>query len=149
MLGAASAEYAVVDLACVRAGAVGVPLQAGAPAARLAPIVAQTAPRLLAVDMAHLDAALRLAADAPSLGRIVVLGHHPEATVHQVMLDAARDRLAAQGRGVALSTLASVVERGRTRGLDGRHAQRADLHLGGPATRPSYGPATISAMPTQ
>ncbi|MFH9424045.1 carboxylic acid reductase [Streptomyces sp. NPDC017529] len=114
VLGPTGAEYTVVDLACVRSGAVSVPLQAGASAEHLAPIVAQTGPRLLAVDVAHLDVALQVAADAPSLGRIVVLGHHPGVTAHQEMLDAARGRLAAQGRGVALDTLASVVERGRT-----------------------------------
>ncbi|MEU7230609.1 carboxylic acid reductase [Streptomyces chrestomyceticus] len=113
LLGPTSAEYTMVDLACVRSGAVSVPLQAGASAEYLTPIVAQTGPRLLAVDMAHLDVALQLAADAPSLGRIVVLGHRPETTTHQEWLDSARDRLAALGRGVTVDTLASVIERGR------------------------------------
>ncbi|WP_206505530.1 carboxylic acid reductase [Streptomyces chrestomyceticus] len=113
LLGPTSAEYTMVDLACVRSGAVSVPLQAGASAEHLAPIVAQTGPRLLAVDMAHLDVALQLAADAPSLDRIVVLGHRPEITTHQEWLDSARDRLAAQGRGVTVDTLTSVIERGR------------------------------------
>ncbi|MFJ7277266.1 carboxylic acid reductase [Kitasatospora sp. NPDC098663] len=114
VLGSTSPEYAVLDLACVRSGAVSVPLQAGASVEHLAPVVAQTGPRLLAVDVAHLDVALRIAADAPSLGRIVVLGHRPEVTDHQEALDAARGRLAAQGRGVTLDVLASIVERGRS-----------------------------------
>ncbi|MFH8582824.1 carboxylic acid reductase [Streptomyces celluloflavus] len=114
VLGHPSAEYTVVDLACVRSAAVSVPLQAGASAQQLAPIVAQTGPRLLAVDMAHLEVALRIAADAPSPVRIVVFGHRPEVTAHREQLDSARDRLAAQGRGVTLDTLAAGVERGRT-----------------------------------
>ncbi|WP_411146630.1 carboxylic acid reductase [Streptomyces sp. x-80] len=114
VLGPTSAEYTMVDLACVRSGVVSVPLQAGASAGQLAPVVAQTGPRLLAVDVAHLEVALQVAADAPSLGRIVVLGHRPEITVHQERLDSARGRLAAQGRGVTLDTLASVIERGRS-----------------------------------
>ncbi|MEV5597993.1 carboxylic acid reductase [Streptomyces sp. NPDC052496] len=113
VLGAPSTAYTVVDLACVRSGAVSVPLQAGASVEQLAPIVAQTGPRLLSVDMAHLDVALQLAADAPSLGRIVVLGHRPEITAHQEQLGLARGRLAAQGRGVTLDTLESVIVRGR------------------------------------
>ncbi|MEU7150939.1 carboxylic acid reductase [Streptomyces sp. NPDC045456] len=113
LLGPTSAEYTLVDLACVRSGAVSVPLQAGASAEHLAPVVAQSGPRLLAVDVAHLDVALQLAADTPSLDRVVVLGHRPEITAHQEKLDFARDRLAAQGRGVSLDTLASVIERGR------------------------------------
>ncbi|MFI9272808.1 carboxylic acid reductase [Kitasatospora sp. NPDC052896] len=113
LLGPTSAEYTVADLACVRSGAVSVPLQSGAPAAHLAPIVEQAGPRLLVVDVDQLDVALEVAANAPSLGRIVVIGHRPEATAHQEKLESARARLAAQGRTVALDTLASIVERGR------------------------------------
>ncbi|MDT0455125.1 carboxylic acid reductase [Streptomyces sp. DSM 41527] len=114
VLGPTSAEYTLVDLACVRSGAVSVPLQAGASAGHLAPIVAQTGPRLLAVDVAHLGVALQVAAGAPALRRIVVLGHRPEITAHQEALDSARGQLDAQGNGVTLDTLASLVERGRT-----------------------------------
>ncbi|WP_329169975.1 carboxylic acid reductase [Streptomyces decoyicus] len=114
VLGPTSAEFTIVDLACVRSGAVSVPLQAGASAEHLAPIVAQTGPRLLAVDVTHLEVALQVAADAPSLRRIVVLGHHPEITTHHEKLDSARGQLAAQGRGVTLDTLASLIQRGRT-----------------------------------
>ncbi|MGW8976849.1 carboxylic acid reductase [Streptomyces platensis] len=114
VLGPTSAEFTIVDLACVRSGAVSVPLQAGAPAEHLATIVAQTGPRLLAVDVAHLEVALQVTADAPSLRRIVVLGHHPEITTHREKLDSARGHLAAQGRGVTLDTLASLIQRGRT-----------------------------------
>ncbi|MBY8889043.1 thioester reductase domain-containing protein [Streptomyces sp. PTM05] len=114
ILGPTSAEYTMVDLACVRTGAVSVPLQAGASAEQLAPIVAQSGPRLLAVDVAHLDVALHVAADAPSLGRILVLGHHPDVTAHQDALETARRQLAAQGRDITLDTLASAIERGRT-----------------------------------
>ncbi|MEX2984267.1 carboxylic acid reductase [Streptomyces sp. C36] len=113
VLGPTSAEYTVTDLACVRSGAVSVPLQSGASAAHLAPIVEQAGPRLLVVDVDHLEVSLEVAANAPSLGRIVVIGHRPEATAHQEKLESARARLAAQGRGVALDTLASVVDRGR------------------------------------
>ncbi|MFE4016249.1 carboxylic acid reductase [Streptomyces sp. NPDC059101] len=114
VLGPTSADHTVVDLACVRSGAVCVPLQAGASAGELVPIVAQTGPRLLAVDVAHLEVALQVAAQVPTLGRIVVFGHRPEVTAHQEKVDSACGRLTAQGRGVTLDTLASVIERGRT-----------------------------------
>ncbi|MFE3946388.1 carboxylic acid reductase [Streptomyces sp. NPDC059118] len=114
VLGPTSAEYAVVDLACVRSGAVSVPLQAGASAEHLAPMVEQTGPRLLVVHIDHLEVAAELAANAPSLGRIIVMGHHAEVTTHQEEWDSARARLAARDRGVALDTLASVIDRGRT-----------------------------------
>ncbi|MFF4818533.1 carboxylic acid reductase [Kitasatospora sp. NPDC001309] len=113
LLGPASAEYTVADLACVRSGAVSVPLPSGAPAAQLAPIVEQAGPRLLVVDVDQLDVALDVAANAPSLGRIVVIGHRPGVTAHQEKLESASARLAALGRAVALDPLASVVRRGR------------------------------------
>ncbi|MER8115876.1 carboxylic acid reductase [Streptomyces sp. NPDC094031] len=114
VLGRPSAEYTVVELACVRSGAVSVPLPAGATADQLAPIVEQTGPRLLAVDAGHLEVALEIAANAPSLDRIVVLGHRADVTAHHEALVAARDRLVSQGRGATLDTLVSVIDRGRT-----------------------------------
>ncbi|MEV7603614.1 carboxylic acid reductase [Kitasatospora sp. NPDC089797] len=112
LLGPTSAEYAVAELACLRSGAVSVPLQSGAPAAQLAPVVEQVGPRLLVVDVDQVDVALDLAALAPSLGRVVVLGHRAEVTAHREALESARARLTALGRGAALDTLASVVARG-------------------------------------
>ncbi|QSY49618.1 MULTISPECIES: carboxylic acid reductase [Streptomyces] len=114
VLGSTSAEYTVVELACIRSGVVSVPLQAGASALHLAPIVEQTGPRLLVVDVHHLEVATEVAENAPSLGRIIVIGHRSEITAHQEELDSARGRLAAQDRGVTLDTLASVMDRGRT-----------------------------------
>ncbi|WP_030886632.1 AMP-binding protein [Streptomyces sp. NRRL F-5053] len=102
VLGRTSAEYTVVDLACVRSGAVSVPLQAGASADRPAPVVEQTGPRLLAVDVDHLEVALQLAAVSLSLGRIVVLGHRSEVTARREKLDSARGRLAARPAEAAL-----------------------------------------------
>ncbi|MFD9424358.1 MULTISPECIES: AMP-binding protein [unclassified Streptomyces] len=114
VLGPTSAEETVVDLACVRSGAVSVPLQAGASAEHLAPMVEQTGPRLLVVHIDHLEVAVELAANAHSLGRIIVMDHRAEVTTHQEEWDASRARLAARDRSVALDTLASVIDRGRT-----------------------------------
>ncbi|MEV7748975.1 carboxylic acid reductase [Streptomyces griseofuscus] len=114
LLGRPGTEYTMVELACVRSGAVSVPLPAGASAEQLAPLVEQTGPRLLAVDADQLEVALRIAANTPSPPRIVVLGHRPEVTAQKEDLAAARDRLAARGRGTTLDTLPSVIDRGRT-----------------------------------
>lgn len=91
-----------MDLACVRSGAVSVPLQAGASADRPAPVVEQTGPRLLAVDVDHLEVARQLAAVCPSLVRSVVLGRRPEVTARREKLDSARGRLAARPAEAAL-----------------------------------------------
>ncbi|MGI5335895.1 hypothetical protein ACQEVS_00105 [Streptomyces sp. CA-181903] len=84
----------MADLACVRSGAVSVPRPPGASAAHPAPVVEQSGPRLLVLDVDQLDVALALAVNAPWLGRIVVIGHRPEATAHQEKLESARARLA-------------------------------------------------------
>ncbi|MFG7945208.1 acyl-CoA synthetase family protein [Streptomyces cacaoi] len=101
VLGRTSAEYTVVDLACVRSGAVSVP-QAGASADRPAPVVEQTGPRRLAVDTDHLEVARQLVAVCPSLVRSVVLGRRPEVTARREKLDSARGRLAARPAEAAL-----------------------------------------------
>lgn len=112
LLGPPSAEYAVVDLACVRSGAVCVPLPSGSAADRLAPIVEQAAPCVLAVDVTQLDVALRLAARAPFLRRLLVLGHRQEDVRHRELVARTRDELDTQGHGATLDTLASVMARG-------------------------------------
>ncbi|RCH64957.1 NAD-dependent epimerase/dehydratase family protein [Streptomyces sp. SDr-06] len=114
VLGPTSAAYTVADLACVRSGVVSVPLPVGAAAEQLAPIVEQTGPRLLVVDIDHLEVALEVTANAPSVVRVIVIGHHPEVTGHQEIYESARGRLTTQGHGAALDTLASVIDRGRT-----------------------------------
>ncbi|WP_201409096.1 AMP-binding protein, partial [Mycobacterium paraintracellulare] len=47
VLGFTSIDYVVHYLACIRLGAVFVPLQTSSTAAQLAPIVAETSPRIL------------------------------------------------------------------------------------------------------
>ncbi|RDI18034.1 fatty acid CoA ligase FadD9 [Rhodococcus sp. AG1013] len=51
VLGFTSIDYAVIDLTCIRLGAVSVPLQSSSTARQLAPIVAETAPRVLAEEL--------------------------------------------------------------------------------------------------
>ncbi|MEW2548163.1 carboxylic acid reductase [Streptomyces sp. NPDC047002] len=112
ILGPTGVDHTVVDLACVRSGAVCVPLQAGASAGHLAPIVAETEPEVLAVHIELLDVAVRLAADAGSLREIVVLGYRPEVTAQRERYESAVEQLAAHG-GTTLEPLTEVVERGR------------------------------------
>ncbi|MET8953185.1 carboxylic acid reductase [Streptomyces sp. NPDC004393] len=113
VLGSTSGGYATIDLACARLGAVVVPLHAGASKASLLPIVAETEPRLLATGIDLLDTAVDLVVDSPSVGRLVVFDHHPEADEERTKVEAARRRLAESGRRVVSDLLDAVVERGR------------------------------------
>src|SRR5258705_4108667 len=57
-VGFASPDYLKVDLVCAYLGLVSVPLQHNAPASRLQPIIAEAAPRVVAVSAEYLDLAV-------------------------------------------------------------------------------------------
>lgn len=110
--GFTSVDYATLDLACLRLGAVTVPLPVNAPVARLEPIVWETGPRVLAASMEALDTAVELVLSSPSKPRLVVFDHHPEVDEERERFEAARRRLAEAGL-TAVDSLAAVTGRGR------------------------------------
>lgn len=114
ILGFSSTDYAVIDLACTRLGVVSVPLQAGATAGHLTPIVTETAPRILAASVESLDTAVEVAAESDSVRRLIVFGYHPEVDDEREKYDSARQRLAESGSTVVLDSLHDVLERGKT-----------------------------------
>ncbi len=79
-IGFASADYLTLDLVCGYLGLVAVPLQHNTSAARLAPILEETTPRVLAVSAAYLDLAVEVAVDRPWLSRLVVFDYRPTMT---------------------------------------------------------------------
>ncbi|NEW48874.1 AMP-binding protein [Nocardia cyriacigeorgica] len=113
ILGVAGVDLTVIDLACARLGAVAVPLQAGATAAALRLIVAETEPRILATTPELLEVAVDCVVAAPATRRLVVFDHVPELDAHRTALAGARERLAAAAPTVTVDTLAEVIESGR------------------------------------
>jgi fatty acid CoA ligase FadD9 len=109
ILGFTSSDYTALDLACIRLGAVSVPLQTSAPAAQLAPIIAEVAPTAFAVSIDQLDTAVDAIAQGTAPERVVVFDYYPEDDDQREAFEAARDRLPA---GVVLESLIEVVERG-------------------------------------
>jgi fatty acid CoA ligase FadD9 len=75
VLGFTSIDYVVNYVACIRLGAVFVPLQTSSSAAQLAPIVAETTPRVFAVSVESLDTAVDVVTGAPSIERLVVFDY--------------------------------------------------------------------------
>ena len=67
ILGFASVDYTVIDVATIPLGAVSVPLQTSAPITALRPIVAETEPAVLASSIDYVDDAVEL----------VLTGHMP------------------------------------------------------------------------
>ncbi|MFE2756916.1 carboxylic acid reductase [Actinosynnema sp. NPDC059335] len=112
LLGFASRDYTTVDLACIRLGAVSVPLQTSAPMTQLAAIVAEIEPRVVAASLDRVDAAVDLVADSPAVRRLVVFDHHPGVDEHDERLAAARERLARAGHDARVESLADVLGRG-------------------------------------
>ncbi|MFE6858774.1 carboxylic acid reductase [Nocardia sp. NPDC057668] len=112
-LGFSSADYVTIDLACVRLGAVAVPLQAGAPAAQWMSILDETRPRVLAVSVDALDAAVTAVTTGVAPGRLLVFDQAPGDRTHRAAVDSARTRLADAGIDIAVDLLGEIVERGR------------------------------------
>ncbi|MGX9293852.1 carboxylic acid reductase [Tsukamurella paurometabola] len=78
ILGFTSADFVTVDLATTLLGAPNVPLQAGAPAARIAAILDETRPKVFAVSADQIGLAEQALAESAATPRVVVFdGDHP------------------------------------------------------------------------
>ncbi|GAB2633821.1 carboxylic acid reductase [Prescottella soli] len=113
VLGFTSVDYALIYLTCLHLGAVFVPLQSSAPAGQLAPIVAETSPRILAAGIDSIDTAVDVAIDAPSIGRLVVFDYDDGDDEQREHYEAARARLTYAGRTVEVGSLSHDLGTGR------------------------------------
>ncbi len=112
LLGFASGDYTVIDLACTYLGCVSVPLQTSSPASQQRAITDETESRLVAASVERLDRAVDLALESPSVERVLVFDVHPEVSDHADALDEARSRLKSAGRAVSVDSLPEVLRRG-------------------------------------
>ncbi|WP_067702580.1 carboxylic acid reductase [Nocardia jejuensis] len=112
MLGFASRDTTLLDLACVRLGAVSVPLQSSASAAQWSSIIAETDPRVLAVSAELLDAAVDSVLASSTLESVVVFDYESGDDYQSAAVEAARERLVAAGSTVVVESLDTVLERG-------------------------------------
>lgn len=112
-IGFASSDYLVLDLVCAYLGLVAVPLQHNAPASRLAPIVAETAPGVVAVSAEYLDLAVDsvLSAGSP-VQHLIVFDYSPEVDDHRDGLDRAHKSLALAGQPTLVHTIDQIVAYG-------------------------------------
>jgi fatty acid CoA ligase FadD9 len=114
VLGFTSIDYATVDLACMALGAVCVPLPSTASAGQLAPIIAETGPRVLATSVELLDTAVACTTASESVRRVVVFDYDARVDDQRERFDTARARLADAGVALAVTSLSEVIEHGRT-----------------------------------
>ncbi|MGH3959546.1 carboxylic acid reductase [Mycobacterium sp.] len=113
VLGFTSTGYAIITLACARLGAVFVPLQTSSSVGQLAPIVAETEPRIFAAGIEQLDTAVDVVLNAPSVQRLVVFDHLGGDDEQREQYESAVDRLAAAGRKVDVVPLLEELDTGR------------------------------------
>ncbi|MBT2364984.1 thioester reductase domain-containing protein [Streptomyces sp. ISL-10] len=92
-LGFTGIDYATIDLACMYLGAVSVPLPIGSSAVRLAPVIAETRPRVLAAGIGSLDTAVDAVLGSDALERLVVFDCDPRVDDHREAVEAAVDKL--------------------------------------------------------
>ncbi len=112
ILGFAGTDYVTVDLACVYAHAVAVPLQSTLAATDLEQIVTDTEPVVIAAAMGDLELAAQLAGRHRSVRGIVALDHDPRIDDDVEQWKAAGAELAGNGSRAALVTLTELVEVG-------------------------------------
>jgi len=112
VLGFASIDYTAIELACIHLGAVVVPLQTSAPATQHAPILAETQPRILAVGIDYLQAAVEATLNGAAPGRLIVFDYEPRDDSQRAAYDAACRRLADAGSPPHIETIDEVIERG-------------------------------------
>lgn len=109
MLGFTGVDHATIDLACLYLGAVSVPLPLGWSAPRLAPVIAETGPRILAADIGSIDTAVDTVLASASIDRLVVFDCDPRVDGHRNALRDAVDKL--NGRATVV-TLRDELRRG-------------------------------------
>ncbi|HJQ46750.1 MAG TPA: carboxylic acid reductase [Amycolatopsis sp.] len=114
IIGFTSTDYAAIELACTRLGAVSVPLPSGASPGHLNPIIGEAAPRILACSAELLDTAVECALAGRSLRRLVVFDYRADVDDQHAKFESARRRLADAGSPVVLDSLSAVLERGAT-----------------------------------
>ena len=114
IMGFASTDYTTLDLACIRLGAVSVPLQTSAPVGQLVPIIAETEPRILAASTDFLDSAVESVLAGFTPQRLVVFDYEPRDDDQRDRFEAARRRLADADSPVVVETLSAVIDRAKT-----------------------------------
>jgi fatty acid CoA ligase FadD9 len=116
VLGFSSMDYATIDVALMRLGAVAVPLQTNAPVAQLRPIVAETEPSVIASSVDYLSDAVELVLEGYTPTRLVAFDHHAEVDDQREAVRAVKARLAEASNPVIVETLADVLARGKRLG---------------------------------
>lgn len=126
VLGFTSADYAIVDLACVLSGLVTVHLHSSLTEHQVAPIIEEVNPRVLAVSIESLPTAAAAISRTSTIERVVVFDDVPDADSHRSTIAQARDLLATSAPDVTVTTLADDIAAGKSSPTPPAHAPGDD-----------------------
>ncbi|WP_095077012.1 carboxylic acid reductase [Pseudomonas sp. Irchel s3h17] len=107
-----SGDYATLDLACIRLGAITVPLQTGSSQAQIDSILQETEPLIFAAGIDYLDIAVEVALKTPSIRRVLLLDYYSEVSEHSKKLDAVRSHLDSNSSAVSIVPLQDLLTKG-------------------------------------
>lgn len=107
-----SGDYATLDLACIRLGAIVVPLQTGSSQAQIDSILQETEPLIFAVSIDYLDIAVEVVLKTPSIRRILLLNYYSEVSEHSKELEAVRSHLDSNSSMVSIEPLQDLLKKG-------------------------------------
>lgn len=111
-IGFASPHYLTIDLVCAYLGLVTVPLQHNAAASRMAPIIAEVEPTVVAVSAEYLDLAIESIQGSSAVRRLLVFDYLPQVDDHREALQRAYQRLADARVAVAVDIIDDLIARG-------------------------------------
>ncbi len=125
MLGYAGIDFTTVDFACNVTGIVSVPLQTSGTHEQQSAILAETAPRALAVTVGLLERGTRLARENPSIERLLVLDYRGGDDTHRQAVERAGSALGRHPETLDLDR--SGDDPGRGAGLAGGTAEGREV----------------------
>lgn len=112
VIGFASVDYALIDLALAYTKAIPVPLSSHHSLAELEEILLHTNAKALAVAVAHLPAFVDLALRVPSLKSLIVFDYDPDITREQSVVEEARAKVHQSRGDLQLMALQDLIDRG-------------------------------------
>lgn len=112
MLSFTNADYAALDISCIRLGAVTVPLQAGASLPELIAILDETRPTLLASSIEQLPTAIACIARCPWIQRLIVLDVAQQSSAQVLSVQQATAELRKGGHSIDICSFHELVATG-------------------------------------
>ncbi len=107
-----SGDYATIDLACIRLGAVSIHLQANSSHEQLKSIIEETSPKIIAASIEYLETAATLAKSTNSISQIVVFDYHHNDDEHSTILKKINDELIDSDRKIFIESLNEIIRAG-------------------------------------